>query len=114
MLQFINLYNETINPFFINPKIENLPFNYRSHKSIVEFNNNFFKHLSSFAFSKNEYEKLYNQSKQNTFIEDQGFVNITFLDLVNKESPDEIYPQKVLETINDCKKNVPNLRVHHR
>ena len=103
--QFINLYNETENPFFVEPKIDNLPFNYRSHKSIVEFNNSFFQHLSSFAFGKNEYEELYKQSKQNISFEDEGFVNITFLDLDKDVIRDEIYPQKVLETINDCQEN---------
>ena len=103
--QFIDLYNEAKKPFFIEPKIDNLPFNYRSFKSIVDFNNNFFQHISNFAFYKNEHEELYKRSKQNISFEDEGFVNITFLDLDTNENRDEIYPQKVLETINNCQEN---------
>lgn len=100
--QFIDLYNKKINQFFIEPKVDSLPFNYRSFKNIVEFNNNFFKHISNFIFCKNEYEELYKQSKQNISFKDEGFVNITFLDLDTSEDRDEIYPQKVLETIHNC------------
>ncbi len=103
--QFIDLYNEEVNPFFIKPQIENLPFNYRSFRNIVDFNNNFFEHLSGFAFCKNEYKELYNRSKQNSSIDKQGYVNITFLDFGADESLDEVYPKKVLETINNCIKN---------
>ena len=103
--QFIDLYNGVVNPFFIKPKIENLPFNYRSFKSIVDFNNNFFLHISNFAFCKNDYEKLYSKSKQNASIKEEGFVNITFLDLNNDEGRDEAYSQKVLETIENCLNN---------
>ena len=102
--QFIGLYNN-VNPFFIESKIENLPFNYRSFKGIIDFNNNFFKHLSNFAFGKNDYGKLYELSEQNTSIEKKGYVNITFLDLENDGTRDEVYPLKVLETIENCLKN---------
>jgi len=103
--QFIDLFSNAKNPFFVKPKIDNLPFNYRSFKSIISFNNDFFQHISNFAFCKNEYAKLYNQSKQNHTIEEEGYVNIAFLDFDTDESRDEIYPQKVLGTINECKKN---------
>jgi len=103
--QFINLYSEAKNPFFVKPKIDNLPFNYRSFKNIVDFNNKFFQHISSFTFGKNKYEELYKQSKQNISFKDEGFVNITLLDLDTGINRDEIYPQKVLETINDCLRN---------
>jgi ATP-dependent exoDNAse (exonuclease V) beta subunit len=103
--QFINLYNASKNPFFIEPQIENLVFNYRSHKSIVNFNNSFFKHLSNIAFGNNEYEKLYELSNQNVSIENQGFVNISFLDYANIEDRDNTYSQKVKETIDECLKN---------
>jgi ATP-dependent exoDNAse (exonuclease V) beta subunit len=102
--QFIGLCNE-VNPFFIEPQIENLPFNFRSFKNIVEFNNSFFLHLSTFVFGKNDYDKLYDLSKQNTSIEKQGYVNITFLDLDKDDDRNKAYPQKVLETIDNCLKN---------
>ena len=102
--QFIGLCNDD-NPFFIKPRIENLPFNYRSFKEIVSFNNSFFKHISHVAFCKNDYKELYNQSNQKTTIETGGYVNITFLDIDNNENRDDIYPQKVLETIENCLMN---------
>ena len=99
--QFIDLYNG-INPFFVKPQIENLPFNYRSYKEIVSFNNTFFQHIAKFAFDYGVYEKMYELSKQNTSIEKQGYVNISLLDIENGISRDDIYPQKVLETIKEC------------
>ena len=99
--QFIDLYNG-INPFFVKPQIENLPFNYRSYKEIVSFNNTFFQHIAKFAFGYEVYEKMYELSKQNTSIEKQGYVNISLLDIENGISRDDIYPQKVLETIKEC------------
>jgi ATP-dependent exoDNAse (exonuclease V) beta subunit len=102
--QFIGLYNDE-NPFFTEKENRNLPNNYRSFKQIINFNNSFFKHLSAFGFSRAEYRKLYEQSKQNASIEKEGYVNLTFLDLDKDEDRDEAYPQKVLETIEKCLKN---------
>ncbi|RLD28491.1 MAG: DNA helicase UvrD [Bacteroidetes bacterium] len=99
--QFIGLYNDE-NPFFTEKENRNLPNNYRSYGEIIDFNNNFFKHLSTFGFSKNEYEELYKQSKQNASIEKEGYVNLDFLDLDKDDSRDEVYPQKVSETITNC------------
>lgn len=99
--QFIDLYNGK-NPFFVEPQIENLPFNYRSYKEIVNFNNRFFKHIANFAFGNRVYEKLYELGEQNTSIEKKGYVNISLLDIEKGKNRDDIYPQKVLETIKEC------------
>ncbi|MCF6294712.1 MAG: UvrD-helicase domain-containing protein [Flavobacteriaceae bacterium] len=102
--QFIGLYNDE-NPFFTEKENRNLPNNYRSFEGIIDFNNSFFKHLSTFGFSKSEYGELYKQSTQNASIEKEGYVNLTFLDLDKDENRDEAYPKKVSETIKNCLKN---------
>ena len=102
--QFINLYNGN-NPFHLESNIERLPVNYRSYKQITEFNNTFFKHLSSFVFSDTTYAELYQNSHQNTFKNNQGYVNINFLELNKEDDRDAEYSKEVLKTINNCLEN---------
>ncbi len=99
--QFIGLCN-TDNPFFIKPEKTHLPTNYRSYKAIVDFNNAFFTHLSSFIFSKKEYENLYSKSHQNSSINEQGYVSLNFLDIDKNDNRDEVYPKNVVEIIENC------------
>ncbi len=99
--QFIGLYNHS-NPFYIEKTIKRLPVNYRSFKQIVSFNNQFFKHLSSFAFSTEAYAKLYKNSTQQQSLDQEGYVNLSFLELTKEDDKDICYPEKVLETINSC------------
>jgi len=103
--QFINLYSGN-NPFHIKSRTKILPVNYRSHQQIVEFNNGFFKHLSSFIFSSSNYTKLYQNSNQD--IEPpskEGYVGIKFLELTKDDDRDIEYPREVLKTINNCIEN---------
>jgi len=102
--QFIDLYNGN-NPFHLESNIERLPVNYRSYKQIIGFNNAFFKHLSSFVFSDNGYAELYQNSHQDTFKNNEGFVNINFLELNREDDKDIEHPKEVLKTINNCLKN---------
>ena len=99
--QFIGLYNND-NPFFIDKNINKLPINYRSTKNIVNFNNNFFKHLASFAFSNNSYAQLYKSSHQDTFLDANGYVNISFLEFIKDDDKDILYAQHVHKIINNC------------
>ncbi|GGK14435.1 ATP-dependent helicase [Yeosuana aromativorans] len=103
--QFIGLFNKTNNPFQIEQHVETLPKNYRSFQEIVSFNNGFFKFLSSQVFSDKTHELLYQNSYQNTSIELNGYVNLTFLDIDKDDDRDELYTSKVLETINACLEN---------
>jgi ATP-dependent exoDNAse (exonuclease V) beta subunit len=102
--QFIGLCN-TDNPFFIKPEKTHLPTNYRSYKAVVNFNNAFFEHLSSFMFSKKEYETLYRKSHQNTSINKQGYVSLRFLDIEKDDNRDDIYTESVFKTIENCINN---------
>lgn len=103
--QFIDLYTKKATPFQTLQQVDNLPTNYRSFKRIIEFNNNFFKYLAETFFSNPDYSKLYfESSKQNTFLENEGYIQLDFLNLKD-EARDEIYPQKVLNIILACKAN---------
>lgn len=102
--QFIDLYNHTKQPFQVNAETIQLDYNYRSFEHIVTFNNSFFKHLSSFAFSNPTYQELYSTSSQKPFLDKKGYVDISFLELndTTTEEKNEIYAQKVLDTIQSC------------
>ncbi|TWO33812.1 AAA family ATPase [Seonamhaeicola sediminis] len=99
--QFIGLFN-TDNPFNAEKNIENLPTNYRSFKEIVNFNNNFFKYLAAQVFSNKTYEELYEKGGQNSFLEDSGYVEVSFLDFEKNDDIDEQYCNAVLNKINTC------------
>lgn len=105
--QFIDLYTDK-NPFTVGKSVENLPKNYRSLQAIVDFNNTFFKHLSNFVFSKDGHQTIYKESHQDSTISKEGYLELTFLDVKNKdddESKDALHGQKVLETILKVQEN---------
>ncbi len=107
--QFIGLFNDD-NPFFIEKQIENLPTNYRSFKEIVTFNNDFFKFLSNTVFSNNDYKELYELGYQNFFLEDSGYVEISFLDFDKTDNRDDHFCTTTLNKINSCLKEGFNLK----
>ncbi len=83
--QFISLYNREDVPFQVDPRVEQLPVNYRSYDEIIAFNNRFFKHAAA-HLSHPEYRDLYeNKSYQETNPKKGGVVSITFLE---KDSQD--------------------------
>ncbi|MEO6178089.1 MAG: UvrD-helicase domain-containing protein [Flavobacterium circumlabens] len=82
--QFIELSKEA-NPF-ANPdkKLEHLNTNYRSYSEVIDFNNAFFKLIST-EFSNEDYKDLYeNHSFQNPNSKKGGYVNISFLPIIEK------------------------------
>ncbi|WP_343615323.1 UvrD-helicase domain-containing protein [Flavobacterium sp.] len=107
--QFIELSKEA-NPFNNPDKaIRHLNTNYRSYSEVVEFNNAFFKLIST-EFSNEDYKDLYeNHSFQNINSKKGGYVNISFLPIIEKnESDDEEVIEKsdlyVLATLNTIQK----------
>lgn len=100
--QFIDLYNKSVNPFQLAANIELLPKNYRSHKTIVDFNNSFFKCLSTTALSHPLYQKLYQDSYQKSQSESDGFVEISFIDPASDEDANALYVQQTYAKIQDC------------
>lgn len=103
--QFINLYNETENPFQIQPNVLTLDTNYRSAKEIISFNNSFFEFLGDNYFSFSDYANLYKNASQNQFSKSEGYVNLKFLEFSKEDDINEIYASQVLETIKECQKN---------
>jgi len=102
--QFIDLFNDG-NPFFAEKHLETLPTNYRSFKEIINFNNGFFKFLGSFIFSNEDYKTLYENANQNTFQEESGYVNFSFLEIEKDDNRDELFSENVLKTLNTCLEN---------
>ncbi|TDO98451.1 UvrD-helicase domain-containing protein [Flavobacterium sp. 245] len=82
--QFIELSKEDV-PFFHHEKnVKHLDTNYRSYSEVIDFNNSFFKLISS-EFSNEDYKDLYqNHSFQNANSKKGGYVNISFLPIVEK------------------------------
>ena len=103
--QFINLFDQTVEPFQIKQKVYNLPTNYRSYKEVINFNNGFFKHTASLVFKNPNYESLYENANQNQFLDEEGYVNLSFLDISKEDNKDECYTKEVLKTINSCINN---------
>lgn len=99
--QFIGLL-ETYNPFQIEKNREHLQDNYRSFREIVQFNNRFFDYLASKVFSHEPYAQLYQAAAQNPILENQGYVELTFLDISRDEDRDAIFGENVLEIIEKC------------
>jgi len=107
--QFIDLFNEKSMPFVVKQNVKDLKSNYRSFKDIVDFNNSFFKYLSTLIFTKKEYQNLYENAHQNTFLQHSGYVELSFLDIEKEDDRDEIFTENVLETIDRCLENGFNL-----
>ena len=102
--QFIGLFNDD-NPFHIEKYVENLPTNYRSFKEVVKFNNGFFKFLSNEVFTNKNYQELYENGHQNTFLETSGYVALSFLDFDKTDDRDNCFTEAVLEKIKTCLNN---------
>jgi ATP-dependent exoDNAse (exonuclease V) beta subunit len=107
--QFIELAKNT-NPFSNkDKKVFNLETNYRSYDQIINFNNSFFKFISS-KFTNEDYTDLYqNQSFQKSNNKKGGYINISFIDEDEKEffpdledesfGKDDLYLDLTLNTI---------------
>lgn len=107
--QFIGLTKED-NPFPVEKEVVRLEYNYRSYKNVIEFNNQFFEYLSKTSFSSPDYSDLYNKAKQKSVIKHEGYVNLNFLDIQSTDDINQLYPESVFETINQCLENNYNLK----
>ena len=101
--QFIDLYSDG-NPFHVDKTVKNLPSNYRSYKSIVEFNNTFFNHISEFAFSNPQHQHIYENAHQELIFENEGYVDLSFLKIDN-EDKNELHCEAVLSNIEKAQEN---------
>jgi ATP-dependent exoDNAse (exonuclease V) beta subunit len=96
--QFINLYNEDTKPLAIEQVIKNLPDNYRSHKTIVEFNNSFFNHIADVSFTNPKHQHIFKNASQNVIIDKTGYVELSFLN-AQDEDKNDLQCEAVLKTI---------------
>ena len=96
MLEIINHKN----PFRNHEKIiQNLKYNFRSFKEVVDFNNQFFFWIAN-QFNNNTYQELYQKAQQNFIKIQQGQVKIEFVEDIDELKKDELHLQKVLNYIN--------------
>lgn len=96
--QFIELYTQTENPFPIALNKENLPTNYRSMQTIVDFNNKFFNHVANLSFSNPQHREIYLDAFQNSAIDGRGYVELSFLD-VKDQDKNELHGEASLQRI---------------
>lgn len=99
--QFITLTSEEeiegSNPFLISKSINFLETNYRSFKTIVEFNNDFFTHIAQYLVNKNHQNLFLNTVKQAVKNENEGgYIQVSF---VEKKEDDEDKDQPYLRKI---------------
>jgi ATP-dependent exoDNAse (exonuclease V) beta subunit len=103
--QFIQLSSKekliANNPFFVEKDIFNLDTNYRSYSEIIEFNNDFFKHLSSFLSNKVNSDLYLEGNNQLITQKKGGFVQLSFIEKDDDNKVNEGIATKVYEIIND-------------
>jgi ATP-dependent exoDNAse (exonuclease V) beta subunit len=99
---FFSLINNQ-NPFTIEQQNQTLKKNYRSSDNIINFNNDFFKHVSEKLIYK-ENQILYESSvKQDLNNNKGGYVSINFIENKNKKELYESYLINTLKVIDDCR-----------
>nr|WP_321246169.1 UvrD-helicase domain-containing protein [uncultured Psychroserpens sp.] len=102
--QFIELYNENKSPLAVEQVVENLPDNYRSHKTIIEFNNTFFNHIADISFTNEQHQHIFKNASQNVIIDKTGYVEISFLD-TEDEDKNLLQCEAVLKAIKKAQSN---------
>jgi len=98
--QFIDLFSKSSKPFMIEQKVNNLDTNYRSYSEVIDFNNQFFTHISKY-FQKKAYQDLYKMGNSQKFNKNEGgYVQLNFVpECDNVQEKDEVFPEKVYKTI---------------
>ena len=102
--QFIDLYQGRTNIFQTPLSQKSLQENYRSAKEIVAFNNSFFSYIAQNFFSNSDYSGLYNDANQNITSEQDGFVNISFIEYQDIDEATESYCHETYLKILECQK----------
>ncbi len=99
--QFIDLSQQSQSlPFSIKKEVKNLETNHRSYSQIIDFNNQFFTHVSGFLGNE-KYKELYVTGNHQEKTEKKGgFVQLSFLDIDKDDLEKEFaYPKEVLKII---------------
>jgi ATP-dependent exoDNAse (exonuclease V) beta subunit len=98
--QFLRLIDGRANPFALQPGKEALPKNYRSHRPLIEFNNDFFSHLSSYLGQEAYVDLFLKGNRQRHQHDKPGLVQIDFIP-ADSESAKEDYLDRTLAIIED-------------
>ena len=98
--QFLGLIN-TDEPFTTPKEVIRLESNYRSHEAIIDFNNSLFQFLALQSINFKTYSELYTNATQKIQSKQKGCVSVSFLEYANKEESNELYPEAILEHINE-------------
>lgn len=108
--QFIELGKPETSFFNHEKEVKHLDTNYRSYSEVIDFNNAFFKLIAA-EFSNLDYKDLYeNHSFQNSNPKKGGYVNISFLPIIEKNEladEEEVVEKSdlyVLATLNTIQK----------
>lgn len=102
--QFLSLIHGTSDFNSAPSQVENLLTNYRSLEEIINFNNQFFTHISNY-FDNILHEKLYKDGNQQLpNVKKGGYVQIEFIDGQDKIEKDEVYAAKTLFVIKELSK----------
>ncbi|CAA0261542.1 Probable ATP-dependent DNA helicase, UvrD/REP family [Tenacibaculum maritimum] len=102
--QFIALGGESENPFQVNKEVKTLETNYRSYSELVNFNNSFFQHVSSFLENKLYKQLFIEGNKQLENAKKGGLVSLSFLEKEEEKDQDSLkFPKSVLERIEKLK-----------
>ena len=103
--QFINLgLSEkniaNTNPFQIKKEVKELETNFRSYSEIIQFNNQFFQHVSKY-FQNESYQQLFiNGNNQIETTKKGGYVSIDFLEKEEEKEENNLkYAKRALEVI---------------
>lgn len=87
-------------PFVFPPKVYDLPVNYRSRKTVIEFNNDFFSHVSGHLGSE-LYRNLFRKgNRQKSGSQAEGLVSLEFLP-AGTEEEETAYLERCLELIGE-------------
>ena len=99
--QFIDLYQEEKqDPFSISKEVKNLDTNYRSCAEIIEFNNQFFTHISDFLGSESYKELYINGNHQEKTEKNGGYVQLSFVEIEKADKEKALaFPKQVFSII---------------
>ena len=98
MNQFIQLTNQSKNPFQVEAQMSFLATNYRSGGEIVSFNNDFFSFLSR-QFKSEVYKNIYGKGSQQKPYKEGGYICLEAIPKGTKEETSPRYVSKILVAV---------------
>ncbi|MGB5315227.1 MAG: UvrD-helicase domain-containing protein [Robiginitalea sp.] len=98
--QFLNLIDGIENPFPVQAENQPLPKNFRSHKPLVEFNNSFFSHISTFMSGQAYSELFVKGNRQEYHHDSQGLVHLEFIPS-DAENENDLYAARTKAIIQE-------------